>query len=147
MDGNGHQVDYSIDPAAPACLPACLDSVIESPTADTTAGRYNRYSPIRAAWDRAACNSSRTPITARYDECVPTVPEYLVGLCAGRHLSCHLMSPHRRVKQNRPNFRDGGVSHSQTCAFRTDGRLTAHRNNRRPSDRLPKQRSLTLLLG
>lgn len=92
MDGNGHQVDYSIDPAAPACLPACLDSVIESPTADTTAGRYNRYSPIRAAWDRAACNSSRTPITARYDECVPRYQSTWLDYVLDD--TCHVTSCH-----------------------------------------------------
>lgn len=76
-------------------------------------------------------------------------PEYLAGLRAGRHLSCHLMSPHRRVKQNSPNSLLAVflIPPTATASLpsRTGGRLTARRNNRPPaSDRLPKQRSMTL---
>lgn len=40
---------------------------------DPASGLGTLYSiplPLRAAWDRAACNSSRTPITARFNGCV-----------------------------------------------------------------------------
>lgn len=61
------------------------------------------------------------------------------------HLSSRIMSPHRRVKQNSPKSRVVVFPIPNLLflpAYRPAPRRPQH--NRRPSDRLPKQRSMKL---
>lgn len=123
--GYGSPCTYSIDPAAPA-LGLTL---IEESTTDCI--------PIPPPSPHPCCLGPARLQQQQDANHGAVPPEYLAGLRAGRHLSCHLMSPHRRVKQNSPNSLLAVflIPPTATASLpsRTGGRLTARRNNQPPA--------------
>lgn len=131
---------YLIDPAVPqysvpAYLRTCLGTQSLIVTVPTPSVLPGTGPPATAA---------EAPITARYNECKPLYQITWLGLRAGRHLSSHIMSPHRACETKQSKAQESGVSHSKPLppAYRPAPHRPLH--YRRPSDRLPKQRAMKL---
>ena len=113
-----------------SCLLVPRSDVYDAPCMLLRSSGTYSIDPTSTTVSRAACSTTRachSTSECTWLECVP-----------GRHLSSHIMSPQRRVKQKQSKVQSL-VSHPRLLppAYRPPPRRP--QDNRRPSDRLPKQ--------